>query len=165
MKHAIKTKKQMAVEELNAKCLKKRGVRSCKQCCRYQECLNNQMPEWRFDNLITLSNEIVVEIGKSYCLYYKNGCKRLYNHYKSILQSNFITILTANQTDGYALEEQLHNYCVKYYGDFDEICKKRLAKYKHDIDELKELLKQTKNISKRAEIRNKIYKLQGEMYE
>ena len=147
------------------KCLKKRGIKTCHECCRYQECVKHKEVDWRYQNMIDLGNAIVYEIGVAYCDYYRKGCRSKYLFYKNTLRSTYPSIITANQTDGYALEDKLFAKCKEMYGDFDEICNNRVAKYHSLIAEQRALLKTTKDVKKRKVIRDKIDRLMGELYE
>lgn len=161
MKHPIKLLK----EDKRETCRKKREVKTCQECCRYDECYNGKEVDWKIQDMIRLGNAIVMDIGNAYCEYWASGSKGLFNFHRNILLSTYVSRITANQTDGVALENSLAKRCLAKYGTFESCHEKRLAKYKKLIAEQKALLKKTKDVKKRKEIRNKIYKLEGDMYE
>lgn len=161
----LKNAKQSKEVDEKALCRKKREVKSCKECCRYNECIKGIKPDWHYEAMVRLGNAIVEDIGRAYCQYYKSGSKGLYNYYKSVLLSTYPSRITANTTDGEALENILYRKCREKYGDFETLHQKRLQKYSKLIAEQKALLKKTKDVKERKKIRDKIEKLTGDMYE
>ena len=161
----LKLAKQPKVVDKKAQCRYKREVKSCKDCCRYKECQEGVLPDWNYEAMVRLGNAIVEDIGRAYCQYYKSGSKGLFNLYRNILLSTYPSRITANTTDGEALENKLYIKCREKYGDFEELHKKRIAKYSKLIAEQKALLKKTNDVKERKKIRDKIEKLTGDMYE
>ena len=158
-----KPREERESEEI--KCRRKRKVKTCYACCRFQECFNNVMPDWSHYACIKLGNEIIASMGEGYCKAWESGKRGELLSYTNNLRSTFPSIITANTTDGYALEESLRIRCERTFGDFETIYKKRLEKYQKLIDKETEKLRATKDLKQRAKIRNVIDKLRGKMYE
>lgn len=163
MKHPIRAKPhEKSKVEL---CREKREVKTCEECLRYEECFKGKVVDWHIQDMLRLANEIVVDIGNAYCECWKNGQKSQFYFYRNLLLTTYVQRITGNQTDGEALENILADRCLKKYGTFESCFEKRIAKYTRLIAEQKDLLKKTRDVKKRKIIRNKIYRLEGEMYE
>ena len=148
-------------------CLKKRHIKSCLQCCRYSECYDNKPvgEGWSLPSMVRIGNAIIESIGIDYCKAWKNGNASRLNHLRSLLRSTYPDILTANQTNGEALEETLAKKCEQYYGKFEDCLSVKNSRIKGQIKDQKQLLKETTDIHKRKHIRHKIYSLEGELNE
>lgn len=168
MKHAItllKQSKKEKEEDSVSVCLKKRKIKTCQQCCRYDECYNNKPigEGWSLQSMVRLGNAIVESIGADYCKAWKSGNANQLNYYRQVLHSTYPDILTANQTNGVALEETLAKKCRQYYGEFESCKATKSNRLKGQIKDQKQLLNDTTDIHKRKHIRNKIYRLEGEL--
>ena len=152
------------LEREQKKCRQARQVKSCEQCCRYHECMNNELPDWNYKTMIACGNAIVESIGFEYCKFWKLGCRGKFLFTKNLMRSQFIDIITGHTTCGEALEETLAKRCEKEYGEFDKRHKQRVNKFSKQVVELEAELKNTKNVYSRRTIRDKIYKLKGDMY-
>lgn len=155
------------VEEKNdvKDCRKKRKVKSCEQCCRFEECYYGKPigEGWSLPSMVRIGNTIVESIGADYCKAWKNGNASQLKHYRQVLHSTFPNILTAEQTNGVALEETLAKKCEQYYGKFEDCVAVKSGRLKGQIKDQKKLLQSTTDVHKRKHIRNKIYTLEGEL--
>ena len=160
MKHPTKPKNDPIAD-----CRKKRDVKRCEDCCRYEECFKGKEVDWHFENCLLLGNAIVEDIGRDYCEAWKNGGGRQKRYLENLLRSRFIEIITANETNGYALQESLAKHCQAKYGDFETIRERKRNNLLAKINELKISLAHTRIKENKRALSSKIARLRGDINE
>ena len=101
-----------------AKCRKKREVVDCLNCLRYEHCFLNKPLYDRNndnDNIIDLGVDIIMGVGKDYCLEWKRGNQSKVSYYAKFLEK-YTNFITNERYDGKAFLEKLTAQCEKHFG-------------------------------------------------
>ena len=154
-------------KRLQRKCRSKRGVETCKQCCRYAICFEGKPP---YDKELTgaeirLGQTIILSIEDSIRRCYQHGWKDQLQYWVKVLASERTNILTAETVDGYASTQAVLKECHKKYGDFEPRYKKCIETYEPKVKELEERLDKAKKSGKITEkITNEINEMLKKLY-
>ena len=136
------------------KCCENRGVQNCKECCRYEHCINGK-PLYDIKSTGTgemrLGHAIILSIENDIRRCYKHGWKDQMTFWIKVLASERTNILTAETVDGYASAQAILAECYKKYGDFEKIYQKCQETYKPQLEELEAKLTTVKAESTRAD--------------
>ena len=110
------------------KCMTRRAVKSCEECCRYQDCKERKHSLFSYDKgCIELGYDIVIANTQKF----KNAWKRGYVNCVQFLRNYFMgqtpAVLTAEQVNGVYVLERLERVCLEEYGTL-ESCHAKLEK-------------------------------------
>ena len=111
----------------NAKCRKKRDVDDCLNCLRYEHCFLNKPlydPKNDNDNIIDLGVDIIMGVGKDYCLEWKRGNQSKVSYYAKFLEK-YTNFITNERYDGKAFLEKLTAQCEKHFGKLKQRKKRK----------------------------------------
>ena len=148
---------------IDKKCISKRKVKQCEDCCRFLDCKTNQ-PHF-FSNVkgcIELGYDIITCVSYYYKWAWKRGYTKVIESLTLWLQSPQPMTLTAELCNGIFVLESLERVCTEKYGTLESRHERLLRKISKSISELEIERKKTKSRKEKFDLTNKINELKGE---
>ena len=146
------------------KCMTRRAVKSCEECCRYQDCKERKHSLFSYDKgCIELGYDIVIANTQQFKGAWKRGYKNTIQFLRNYFRGSIPAIITAEKVNGVYVLESLEQVCLEEYGTLESCHAKLEKKIKDKIKELEEQRKSATSRKKKFELQNKINEVKGEL--
>lgn len=146
------------------KCMQRRCIRECKNCCRFNDCKNGV--KTLFENVRgceALGYDIIIAHVENFKKAWRCGHKSAIEFYISYFNSETPSIITGAKVNGVFVLEGLIKSCTEDYGSLESCYTKLEKKVKAKIAELEEKRKNAKSRQQKFELTNKINEVKGEL--